>query len=357
MAQHRRLSSSHKDFSLWDIMEMSLEDIFNFICLIKFGEPNMQICPHCGAVDKNPRIKNGFSWRCKNCFDSFSLTSGTVFDRCRLPLKKFFLMLFLFATNPNGISAVNLSVQTKINYKTSLVFTHKLREVLLKTRPNHKMSGEIHIDGGHFGGKPRDGQFRNKAKPEDIANKIKLGKSQGAKRSRMSRANYERRKRNRRIILVVRKVEPGIGGVDTRVFISDAEREDAIRQIVNECVEPGSLIRTDEDPAYNFLSAKFEHETVCHKTEYSTIDGVSNNHAESMFSRIRRMEYGVTHRMESRYMLSYANEMAWRDDSRFKTEYEKFSDLLKRVFTSELSEWFRGYWQGNKLACELKLSL
>lgn len=78
------------------------------------------------------------------------------------------------------------------------------------------------------------------------------------------------------------------------------------------------LVRTDECPVYISFSAHFKHETVEHSKEYSTINGVSNNQAESFFSRPRRSEYGVFHRMMARYMRDYMLEMAWREDNRKK---------------------------------------
>lgn len=101
--------------------------------------------------------------------------------------------MFLYSTSPKGISSSDLSRMVGINYKTALVYLHKLREICLRTMSLEPLEGEVHIDGGHLGGKPRSGQFRNKARPEDVRDKILLGKSQGAKRSRTTRANMERK--------------------------------------------------------------------------------------------------------------------------------------------------------------------
>lgn len=357
MAQHRRLSSAHKDISPWRMFNMTPTEIFELLCKIRFGSVTEQVCPHCGAIDSNYFNESRRAWICKHCFTGFSLTSQTIFANCKLPTEKLFLMLLLFATMPNGISACQLQIMIEVSYKTAWVYLHKIREGLFKTQPNHKLSGVVHIDGGHFGGKPRSHQFRPTAEQrrKAIADKIKMGKTQGIKRAGMTRANYQRKKKNRRIVIVARQVEEGVGGVDTRIYVADRENETAIRHVVDDCVNPGTLIRTDEDSAYNFLSAKYEHETVCHKTEYCTIDGVSNNHAESFFSRLRRMEYGITHRMEARYMAFYAMEMAWREDSRFMTELEKLRSLIQRVFSVGISDIWSNYWQGNKLGKEIKI--
>jgi hypothetical protein len=51
---------------------------------------------------------------------------------------------------------------------------------------------------------------------------------------------------------------------------------------------------------------------VNHSAEYVGEDGANVNQAESWFSRLRRAEYGIHHRISGSYLYQYANEMAWR---------------------------------------------
>ncbi|MCG9708717.1 IS1595 family transposase [Pseudoalteromonas sp. Isolate3] len=348
MGQHWLLSSAVKDLNLIDIAEMSESEAFELFCETRWGSKTEQCCSRCGVIDNHYFRKNRKQWKCKHCDLCFSVTTKTVWADRKLPFKKILLMIFLFTSSPNAISASSLSRKIGVSYKTAWVFCHKLREAIIRTEDDSLMTGEVHVDGGHFGGKPRSGQYRNIAKPEDIAAKIKLGKSQGAKRSRMSRANYERKKRNRRIPIVVRQVQPGFGGVRTRIFISKAEDHKVANFIKEHYIEKGASVRTDECPAYNLFSGYFDHETVEHSKEYSTVDGINNNQAESFFSRPRRSEYGVFHRMMARYMLDYMNEMAWREDGRRETESERFLGILRKSLFVKNSLWWRGYWQGVK---------
>jgi hypothetical protein len=55
---------------------------------------------------------------------------------------------------------------------------------------------------------------------------------------------------------------------------------------------------------------------VNHSAEYVSDDGANVNQAESWFSRLRRAEYGIHHRISGGYLYQYANEMAWREDHR-----------------------------------------
>lgn len=356
MAQHFLLSKKYRDISEYELSRFTENDWFDYFRNIRFGGLDKSICPRCGAIDAHYFFKAQKRWRCKHCHRYFSIKSGTVWADSKLSLSKIAFIVEKFCSAANGISALRVSANANVQYKTAWVALHKLRESIIRTNQLSKLKGEVHVDGGHFGGKPRSGQFRHKAKPEEIAAKIKLGKSQGARRSRGTRANYERKKKNRRIVMVAREVVPGVGGTKTAVFLSSTENDKAAKYIADNFIEPGSLVRTDENSAYSSYSARFTHETVEHSKEYSTIDGVNNNQAESYFSRLRRCEYGVTHQMQARYMWDYANEMAWREDSRWKTAKEKFDDLLFRTLSTGLTRWWRGYWQGYRRRDEMLIA-
>jgi hypothetical protein len=100
-------------------------------------------------------------------------------------------------------------------------------------------------------------------------------------------------------------------------------------------------------------NAWYTHKTVQHSLEYSTIDGVNDNQAESFFSRLWRYVLGVGLRVEPKYLKDIAVEMAWREDMRRETEGEKLRCLLKASFRYGLSVWWRGYWQGHHRPDEL----
>ncbi|MCG7568194.1 IS1595 family transposase [Pseudoalteromonas sp. CnMc7-15] len=357
MSQHFLLSKEYRDISLHGLLRMTDEELFEFVRKIWSGNKTAMPCTRCGAIDKHSFLKSRKIWQCKHCNRGFSLTSGTVWADMKLPLSKLVMIIHQFCTSANGISAVKVSEEAGVTHKTAWVVMHKLRETIMRSVDETSMSGEIHIDGGHFGGKPRSGQFRPSQKARWAAAADKLaGKTQGIKRRGISRANYERKKRNRRIVMVARQVVPGEGANKTRVFLSSGENEAIAKHIAQNCISKGSLVRTDENKAYESYDLRFQHETVEHSKEYSTIDGVNNNQAESYFSRLRRCEYGTTHRMQAAYMIDYAHEMAWKEDWRRKSACEKLVNLLERSFSIGLSRWWRGYWQGYRRNDEMLMA-
>jgi len=115
--------------------------------------------------------------------------------------------------------------------------------------------------------------------------------------------------------------------------------------MIRTCVLPGTIIMSDECPAYNGLVAHgYDHHVVPHAFAFCGADGTNDNQCESYNSRLRRAEYGVFHNVTSKYLQSMADEFAWREDSRRLTNLEIFGGLVNRVFSSGLSK-LRGYYQ------------
>jgi hypothetical protein len=200
------------------------------------------------------------------------------------------------------------------------------------------MSGVIELDGGHFGGRPRSGRVRRKPSRAAIADKVNAlmtAQNEGKKppKTRPSKANLKRLK-NRRIVFTIRQHsgQKGFGAKHTYVTILNAESAEQVKVSILKMVAPGSTIMSDENAAYSWLeSAGYEHEVVNHQHEFSTLDGVNENQAESYFSRLRRFVLGVALRIEPKYMIDYAMEMAWREDMRRETEGQKNSTLLSSI--------------------------
>lgn len=89
-----------------------------------------------------------------------------------------------------------------------------------------------------------------------------------------------------------------------------------------------------------------------HQNDYRADDGTTNNLAESCFSRFRRMPYGQVHKFGNPYLDNYANEAAFREDTRRQSNGVIFLDIAKRCAKARTSRDWCGYWQGNKRGME-----
>ncbi len=158
----------------------------------------------------------------------------------------------------------------------------------------------------------------------------------------------------KRAVLVLRErheVE-GEGGFKTVTAVAKAETEESVQAFVAKHVKPGTMISADECKAYNTLHAKFKMERVNHSVEYVAKCGANTNQAESFFSRFRRMQLGQVHKFGNLYLNRYANEAAFREDTRRNSNGDIFKDVMGRYATAHVSRDFCGYWQGNKKQIE-----
>lgn len=130
-------------------------------------------------------------------------------------------------------------------------------------------------------------------------------------------------------------------------FILKNENSKDIREIANNFIEKGTEIHADEADAYNSLHARYKMKRVNHSVEYFSEAGACSNQAESYFARFRRFQEGQIHHMDNLYLLNYANEMGYREDTRRMSNGAIFNDISKKCMNSLPSGEWSGYWQGN----------
>jgi hypothetical protein len=351
--QHFLLSAKLRDFTLWDASNLSEAEAFWRFTELRWGSREQVVCPSCGAIAKPFARIDRSQLRCRHCDHHFSPLVASPFADRKMSFKKLLMALCLYAASAKGVPALFMCRLLDMQDKTATVLTGKLRECLVHEMDADILSGVVEIDGGHFCGKPRKGRMRFKTRPEDVAAALEA-KFKGEPlpkrkpRNKAEARNWARRKL-KRVVMVLRQIHPekGNGAARTRVAVAYTENERVATRLARILVEPGSTIMTDENAAYNVLSSWYDHHCVEHSVEFSTIDGINENQAESYFSRLRRAEYGTYHGFRPKYLMDYAQEFAWREDVRRQTEKEKIHDLTKRIFSSGFSQWWRGYWQGH----------
>lgn len=315
------------------------EGAINYLAKLRWGNDGQQVCPTCGVVGQHIWKKRRRHWRCRGCHRDFSVMTGTIFQDHKLAVKKLLKAIFRYSITAKGSAALELRRELKIHYKTAWLITCKIREVLMRTRNTGPLSTLVQVDGGYFGGKRRDVNNHGHRSPEEQTAAVKA-KFEGAPTQRArrrkhylpgGRLNAQRRKK-RRLVFVLRQVNPqrGCGGVRTIVSVAKSENEKDAITLIQKYVKDGSAIMSDECPAYSGLQELgYKHDAVEHRLMYSRrkMDSdltVNDNHAESFFSRMRRAEYGIFHRYEPRYLMDYANELAWREDCRRQSVRYRF---------------------------------
>lgn len=320
MSQQFLYQSKARSLSLMDICSLNDEQVFEVFKLARWKN-GVVTCPFCNG-SKHSFISTRKIWKCCDCKKQFSITSGTIFAYHKLPLKVYLLAITIYSNCAKGISALQLSRDLDVQYKTAFVLAHKIRESLVINRDNSQFTGIVEIDGCYTGFYIR---------PE---NKIE---------NRKDRRKEE--KPNKRCVLTIR--QRGKDGADkTRTHIIQVENPNDIRAIALKYIAQGAQIHTDENSSYDNLHAYFDVKRVNHQKEYGGDNGESNNQAESFFSRFRRMQYGQVHKITPKYLDSYANEIAYREDTRRWANGKICQDITtKCMSTLGIVDW-KGYWQG-----------
>jgi hypothetical protein len=114
-------------------------------------------------------------------------------------------------------------------------------------------------------------------------------------------------------------------------------------------VKPGTVVNADEANSWDALHGRFEMKRINHGEAYS-LDGACTNWAEEYFSRLRRAEAGHHHHISGPYLLRYAQEAAWRQDSRRVANGEQVTRVAQLAMANKPSVDFSGYWQRHKAA-------
>jgi len=103
--------------------------------------PNGFVCPKCGVSDEPFQIISRKIYQCKHCNHQTSVTAGTIMDKSRTPLHKWFLAIYLMSEDKRGCSALRLKRELKVAYDTAWTMSHKIRNAMKKRDDDYTLSG------------------------------------------------------------------------------------------------------------------------------------------------------------------------------------------------------------------------
>jgi len=113
------------------------------------GEP---ACARCNST-RVWTIREGTTFECADCGHQTSLTSGTLLEKTRKPLKMWFRAIFEISTRRTGISAKDLQrIMGFGSYKTAWSWLHKLRAAMVRS-DSEPLGPFVQLDEALVGGK------------------------------------------------------------------------------------------------------------------------------------------------------------------------------------------------------------
>ncbi len=126
-------------------------------------------CPHCGATNvacKDDQDRIG-RWNCHGCKSSFNVLAGTVFEKTKIPLQKWFLGVALIVNARKSLSSCQLARDLDMNQKSAWFMQKRIRAEMASKQGEILLQGIVEADERYVGGKPhkRNKRFDNNDLP------------------------------------------------------------------------------------------------------------------------------------------------------------------------------------------------
>lgn len=259
--------------------------------------PDGFVCPRCGHT-KASRITTRRLLQCAACDYQASLTAGTILHKTRTPLVKWFWAMWLVAQDKGGVSAVRLSRQLELGYRTAWTILHKLRKAMGARDTHYTLTGSIEMDDAFFGG---------------VAHGGKAGRGAPNKTP---------------VIVMVENRGERAGFVAMKAL--PASTQPPIEKAALAKIAPGQHIHTDGWSGFNGLKGLgYDHhaEPVPGKKAPEILPWV-----HIVISNSKRFLLGTYHGVSHKYLQAYLDEFCYRFNRR-QTE----STLTSRLLTACIS--------------------
>lgn len=270
------------------------------------------VCPYCGEHHCVSRTDGRF--RCKKCRRNFSCLVGTVFENTNLPLIKWFVAMYLISSHKKGISSYQLAKDIHVTQSTAWYMLQKIR-LLYPQTDEESFEGTVECDEVYIGGK-------EKWKHKSMRTPHTQGRSTKTKTpifGMMERSSF---------VNQFGEVEPI---TYVHAFVVENTTKPTLQPIIEQFVEGGSTVITDELNAYNGLEAKgYSHYIVNHGAQQFAYGDIFTNSIEGFWSHFRRMISGCYHDVSDEHLQSYINEAVYRWNTRLLSESERFTQMFEK---------------------------
>jgi transposase-like protein len=241
-------------------------------------------CPNCKSGERITTRKRVGFYRCNACgnFD-FTVRTGTIFERSKVPLHKWLYAMYLLVTARKGISSLQLAKEIGITQKSAWFVLHRLREACGTPEVIAKLKGIVELDECFIGGKEANKHEHKKLR----AGRGPVGKT----------AVLGMRERDGRTLLCP---------VNERTM-------QAITARIHGNIELGTQLYTDDGIVFSDLDGLFfKHEAVNHSAGEYARGAASTNSIESVWAVLKRGVYGTFHHVSPKHLGRYTDEFAWR---------------------------------------------
>ncbi|MCQ2248113.1 MAG: IS1595 family transposase [Treponema sp.] len=285
------------------------KSIINYFISIRF--PNGLICPKCGSDKISSHKSNTKFFNCNDCHNTFSIFTGTIFEKSSVDLRKWFYAINLVLNAKKGISAMQLQREIGVTYKTAWRILNKIRTAMGKENLNDSFEYVVEVDETYVGGKPR----------RYSKNAYNLKKGRGTAKTP-----------------VIGVKDRTTGHVYAKVAYEDYNGKmltgKQLLSVIETVTKSEAVVLTDDFNGYNIMNhdetnpKNYIHLTVNHsKGQYSAGNGIHTNGIEGFWAIIKRSIIGSYHHVSVKYLQDYVNECCFRQNNKNCDAFEKLIKL------------------------------
>lgn len=270
---------------------------------VKMRWPNGVRCAFCNSdrVHDARAKRNRPIWKCEeqDCGKQFSVTSRTVMESTKLPLRKWLLGFYLISAHKKSVSAHQLHRDLGISLKAAWFMAHRIREAM--DQSGEPLYGVVEADHTWLGGKVR-GMHRGYTK-----NKIPVHGIASRSQSRGSNHYVGQT----RLLALSKGAKPN--------------QEMATEQLTDHVIPDESVLMTDETALYDEVGKRFvAHAKVNHSADGFVRGDAFTNTVEGVFAGLKRQIKGTHHSISEQHSQKYLDENAFKYNTREESDGERF---------------------------------
>lgn len=269
--------------------------------LFKMKWPEGFICPRCGQKEYyQTTTRKHPLYECKSCRHQTTVTVGTIFEKTRTPLLKWFWAIYLSAHDKRGVSANFISKEIEVSYWVAWLMLQKIREAMGERDNNYLLNGIVEVDESFFGA-PTEGGRRGRGTEKAMVF-VELSLNQKGHPQYM------------------------------KMTVIDNMKKETVIDKIKKTVVTKSEIRSDAYPSYQALSKEGYRHFSAPCDLKSNPDHLGWIH--TIISNAKAFIGGTLHGLDSKHLQRYLNEFCYRFNRRM-FQGEGFNRLLFSCLTTK----------------------
>ncbi len=219
-----------------------------------------------------------------------------MFHRTHVPLQKWFLILALMLNAKKSVSSCQIARDLGMYQATAWSIMQRIRTAMaLDPKQRDLFHGIVEVDETYIGGKPR--------KSNKVENRVPSPRGKGTSKTP-----------------VVGALERG-GRVYARMANGSTDLDSiGLGRFIRRFVEKdGTILMTDENPAYRSIGRHMFHAVINHSMAF--VEGlVHTNGIEGFWALVKRAWIGQHHHYSEKYMPLYLAEACFKYNHRGQTD-------------------------------------